>query len=66
MSVRVPHVTGVATDTALRLARHFGTTDRFWHNLQTRFDLEVEEDQPGPSLEEIRPFTNTYAGPPAV
>ena len=33
---------GVTADTALRLARYFGTTDRFWMNLQTRYDLEVE------------------------
>jgi antitoxin HigA-1 len=37
----------IAADTALRLARYFGTTDRFWLNLQTRFDLEVEKDQLG-------------------
>ncbi len=32
----------VTADTALRLARYFGTTDRFWMNLQTRYDLERE------------------------
>ena len=32
----------ITADTALRLARYFGTTDHFWLNLQTRFDLEVE------------------------
>ena len=31
----------VTTDTALRLARYFGTTPEFWINLQTRFDLDV-------------------------
>jgi len=30
---------GITADTALRLARYFGTTDRFWLNLQTRYDL---------------------------
>ncbi len=34
---------GVTTDTALRLGRYFGTTPRFWINLQTRYDLEVAE-----------------------
>ena len=35
----------ITADTALRLARHFGTTERFWLNLQTRYDLEVEKDR---------------------
>jgi addiction module HigA family antidote len=34
---------GVTADTALRLARYFGTSERFWMNLQIRFDLEVEK-----------------------
>ena len=41
----------VTADTALRLARFFGTSDRFWLNLQTRFDLEVEKDKLGRLLE---------------
>jgi len=40
----------VTADTALRLSRFFGTSDRFWLNLQTRFDLEVEKDRLGESL----------------
>ena len=32
----------VTADTALRLSRYFGTSDRFWLNLQVRYDLEVE------------------------
>lgn len=35
----------ISADTALRLARFFGTSERFWLNLQTRFDLEVERDR---------------------
>ncbi len=46
----------ITADTALRLARYFGTTDRFWLNLQTRFDLEVEKDNLGSSLDRIRPL----------
>src|SRR5665647_2100951 len=46
----------VTADTALRLARYFGTTDRFWLNLQTRFDLEVEKDHLGNTLERIEPL----------
>jgi len=35
----------VTADTALRLARFFGTSERFWLNLQTGFELEVERDR---------------------
>lgn len=41
----------VTADTALRLARYFGTTDRFWVNLQSRFDLEQQKDVLGDRLE---------------
>jgi addiction module HigA family antidote len=41
----------ITADTALRLARYFGTSDRFWLNLQTRYDLEVERDRLGPRLQ---------------
>ena len=34
---------GITADTALRLARYFGTSERFWMNLQMRYDLEVEK-----------------------
>ena len=34
---------GVSSDTALRLARYFGTTPEFWMNLQSAYDLEVAE-----------------------
>ena len=34
---------GITADTALRLARYFGTTERFWMNLQMRYALEVEK-----------------------
>ena len=40
----------VTADTALRLARFFGVSDRFWLNLQTGFDLEVGKDRLGESL----------------
>lgn len=30
----------ITADTALRLSRFFGTSERFWMNLQTRYDLE--------------------------
>ena len=41
----------ITADTALRLARYFETTDRFWINLQTRYDLEIEKDRLGAKLE---------------
>ena len=41
----------ITADTALRLARYFGTSERFWLNLQTRFDLELERDRLGARLE---------------
>jgi addiction module HigA family antidote len=37
----------VSADTALRLARFFGTSDRFWLNLQAAYDLDVERDRLG-------------------
>ena len=40
----------ITADTALRLARYFGTTDRFWLNLQARFDLEAQRDALGSRL----------------
>jgi len=46
----------ITADTALRLARYFGTTDLFWLNLQTRFDLEIERDALGESLDGIQPL----------
>ncbi len=46
----------ITADTALRLARYFGTTDRFWLNLQTYYDLEVEKDQLGNTLDQIEPL----------
>ena len=46
----------LTADTALRLARYFGTSAQFWVNLQSRFDLESERDRIGARLEEIRPL----------
>ncbi|HYO43872.1 MAG TPA: HigA family addiction module antitoxin [Candidatus Limnocylindrales bacterium] len=46
----------ITADTALRLARYFATTDRFWLNLQTRYDLEVQKDHLGGELEQIQPL----------
>ncbi len=51
---------GISADTALRLAKYFGTSDRFWMNLQTRYGLEVEKDRLGDRLDrEIRTLANS-------
>lgn len=47
----------ITADTALRLARFFGTTERFWLNLQSRFDLEIEKDNIGSELNSITPLS---------
>ena len=45
----------VTADTALRLGRYFGTSERFWLNLQARFDIETQRDTLGARLEkEVR------------
>ena len=50
----------ITADTALRLAKYFGTSERFWLNLQVRYDLEVEKDRLGSKLDhEIRALTAT-------
>jgi antitoxin HigA-1 len=41
----------ITADTALRLSRYLGTSERFWLNLQTRYDLEREKDRLGDRLE---------------
>ena len=46
----------ITADTALRLGRYFGTTDLFWLNLQTHYDLEVERDHLGSKLDDIQPL----------
>jgi antitoxin HigA-1 len=47
---------GISTDTALRLARYFATSERFWLNLQSRYDIEVERDRLAAALEAIEPL----------
>lgn len=47
----------VTPDTALRLARYFGTTAQFWLNLQSSFDLKLTESELGKRIkQEIRPL----------
>lgn len=47
----------ISADTALRLARYFGTSEHFWINLQARYDLEIERDHLGLVLGEITPLS---------
>src|ERR1700682_5241400 len=49
---------GITDDTALRLSRYFGTTAKFWLNLQASYELEVAEDQLGQAvMREVLPRT---------
>jgi antitoxin HigA-1 len=43
----------ISPDTALRLSRALDTSDRFWMNLQTRYDLEVQLEAHGAELDRI-------------
>jgi addiction module HigA family antidote len=46
----------VTADTALRLARFFGTSAEFWMNLQTMYDLSKAQRESGASIErDVRP-----------
>ena len=47
----------ITADTALRLSKFFGVSDRFWLNLQSRYDLEIERDHIGPALDSIVPLS---------
>jgi antitoxin HigA-1 len=47
----------ITADTALRLSRYSGTSERFWLNLQARYDLETEKDRLGAALDGIRPLS---------
>jgi antitoxin HigA-1 len=47
---------GITADTALRLARFFGTSEMFWLNLQAQYDLDVQRQKLGRRLAEVRPL----------
>jgi antitoxin HigA-1 len=47
--------TPVTADTALRLARYFGSTAEFWMGLQSQHDLERAQDAAAASLRRIKP-----------
>jgi addiction module HigA family antidote len=50
----------ITADTALRLARYFGTSPRVWMNLQAQYDLDVASDEIGRALQsQVRPLRIT-------
>ncbi|MFH0823140.1 MAG: HigA family addiction module antitoxin [Pseudomonadota bacterium] len=54
---------GISADTALRLARYFGTTPHVWMNLQSNYELEVAKAEKAEEIEnnvQVRP-TNECA-----
>ena len=47
----------ITADTALRLARFFGTSAQYWLNLQNHYDLERAEERDGEKIEkEVKPL----------
>ena len=46
----------ISADTALWLTRFFGTSERFWLNLQARYDLEIQKNRLGTELAAIAPL----------
>jgi addiction module HigA family antidote len=49
---------GITAETALRLSRYFGTTPRFWMNMQSSWELEMAEDELGHAVKrEVLPKT---------
>jgi antitoxin HigA-1 len=54
----------ISADTALRLSRYFGLSERYWLNLQSRYDLEIEKDRLEGRLEqEVRVFSAPAVAP---
>ena len=51
---------GITADTALRLARYFGTSAQYWLNLQTRYDLELAEAESLSQIErDVQPLAKS-------
>lgn len=46
----------ITADTALRLAKYFGTSAQFWLNLQTQYDLDLAEDRVSEQIDAISPL----------
>lgn len=46
----------ITTETALRLSKALGVDDRFWINIQTDYDLEVERDRHADDIAKVTPL----------
>jgi antitoxin HigA-1 len=54
----------ISADTALRLSRYFGLSERYWMNLQARYDTELEKDRLEGRLEQkVRVFSASTLSP---
>ncbi|WP_414123071.1 HigA family addiction module antitoxin [Corynebacterium nuruki] len=49
---------GITADTAIRLARYFGTSEEFWMNLQSNYELRMGHQALGDRLDDIRPLAS--------
>jgi addiction module HigA family antidote len=53
----------ITPDTALRLSRYFGLSERFWLNMQSRYDIEMEKDRLSDRLEkEVQVYSAIHSG----
>jgi addiction module HigA family antidote len=52
---------GISADTALRLARCFNTTAKFWLNLQDNYEVQCVEDVAGTDIARIKPWPAAHA-----
>jgi addiction module HigA family antidote len=53
----------ITPDTALRLSRYFGLSERFWLNMQSRYDIEMEKDRLSDRLEkEVHIYATAHSG----
>lgn len=48
---------GISANTALCLARYFGTSPEFWLGLQAQYDLDMEEDAFGKELAKVKAYS---------
>ena len=51
----------VTIDTALRLAKIFGTSPEFWINIQTQYDMEIKSDEISDDLQKINTISHKSA-----
>lgn len=53
---------GISADTAVRLSQFFGTSDQFWLNLQSAYDISRVKAENGDEIEKIQPRSATAQG----